>query len=92
MAWILSSGQLWSIIYEKKLNLGLIERKADLKVRVVGGKRHKEETSEPRGIFMLILLFLLPVTPISRVDSSDGLVFKFDIVLMIFDYYSCSSN
>lgn len=60
----------------------------DLKVITEEGNRHKDETNDPLGIFILMLLLRRPVTPISRVDSSDGLVFKFDMVLIILASYS----
>ena len=66
LAWIFNSGQFWSIIYEKKLNLGLIALKTDLKVGGTGVDKHNEETNDPRGSFKLLLR--RPVIPIYLVD------------------------
>ena len=81
MAWILSYGQLWSIIYEKKPNFGLIALNTDLKVGTEGVDKHSEDTNDPLGSFKLLLR--RPVTPISLVDSSEGFVLSDDIVLII---------
>ena len=81
LAWIFSSGQFWSIIYEKKPNFGLIALNTDLKVGTDGVDKQSEETKDPRGSFKLLLR--RPVTPISLVDSSEGLVFREDMVLII---------
>lgn len=53
----------------------------DLKVGVKGVERHNDDTNEPRESFKLLLR--RPVTPIYLVDSSEGLVFSEDIVLII---------
>ncbi len=49
LAWILSSGHVWSIIYEKKLNFGLIVLNTDLKVGAWGVDRQREDVRETLG-------------------------------------------
>lgn len=67
LAWILSYGQLSSIIYEKKLNFGLIALNTDLKVAIFGVTvNDNEEAKETLGSFKLLLR--RPVIPISLVD------------------------
>jgi hypothetical protein len=88
LAWIFSYGLFSGIIDEKKPNFGLRVLKTDLKVTVE--RDCWEVVKETRG--SLRLLRRRPVTPMSRVDSNEGLVLSDDIVLMSVDSYSCNSN
>lgn len=87
-------------MWEKKLNLGLIDLKVDLKVGIDcwGGRTGWwgwgrfswiEEARETRGSFRL--LRRRPVMPMSRVDSRDGFVFNELIVRIIDVSYSWSN-